>query len=74
MQYFLYQVVVPSDITDLLLNEESFVPSATSGGQSTSDPASSIDGYRKLLLEGRRKVCNDYAYRVLNSNTVPYGE
>ena len=67
-------MVVPSDITDLLLNEESFVPTATSGGQSTSDPASSIDGYRKLLLEGRRKVYDGYMYCVLNSSTVLYSE
>ena len=48
------QVVVPSDITDLLLHEE---PSSQFLAiQPTPDPATSLDGYRKLLLEGRRKV------------------
>ena len=51
----IYQVVVPSDITDLLLHEE---PSTQSlAVQPTPDLATSMDGYRKLLLEGKRKVC-----------------
>lgn len=58
-------MVVPSDIADLLLHEDSSVPSLTTGGQSASDPASSIDGYRKLLLEGRRKVCVMYDVLVI---------
>ena len=65
MRLLLPQVVVPSDITDLLLHEDSSLPSlpsSTSVVQSASDPTPSIDGYRKLLLEGRRKVCGTHVY------------